>query len=91
MAFNPKCHWIAIGTELGWEVWDFESKDSPIIADGNFKLEKVVQVQTETKKVKPTKYHQVTSIAWNTLGSRLFVGYSNGDIKVYEINEEKVN
>jgi WD40 repeat protein len=23
LAFNPKCHWIAVGTEIGWEVWDF--------------------------------------------------------------------
>lgn len=92
LAFNPKCHWIAIGTELGWEVWDFESKDSPVIASDNFKLEKP-QVTTEgkEKKIKPTKYHQVTSLNWNTLGTRLFVGFSNGDIKVYDITEEKVN
>lgn len=92
LAFNPKCHWIAIGTEVGWEVWDFESKDSPIIADGDFKLEKVVQDEnTNNKKVKPTKYHSVTSLAWNTLGTRLFVGFSNGHIRVYDINEERVN
>lgn len=90
LAFNPKCHWIAIGTEVGWEVWDFESKDSPVIADGDFKLEKL-QTLTESKKIKPTKFHQVTSISWNTLGTRLFVGFSNGDIKVYDITEERVN
>eukprot|EP00178_Gracilaria_changii_P001169 TRINITY_DN11645_c0_g1_i1.p1 TRINITY_DN11645_c0_g1~~TRINITY_DN11645_c0_g1_i1.p1 ORF type:complete len:251 (+),score=27.30 TRINITY_DN11645_c0_g1_i1:307-1059(+) len=90
LAFNPKCHWIAIGTEIGWEVWDFESKDSPVIASDSFKLDKV-QSTTETKKIKPTKYHQVTSLSWNTLGTRLFVGFSNGDIKVYDISEEKVN
>lgn len=91
VAFNPKSHWIAVGTEVGWAVWDFESKDTPTIADGEFKLEKVVQTQTESKKVKPTKYHQVTSVSWNTLGTRLFVGYSNGDVKVHEITEEKLN
>ena len=89
IAFNPKCHWIAIGTENGWAVWDFESKDTPVIADGSYSLAKVEETQTENKKVKPTKYHQVTSIAWNTLGTRLFVGYSNGIIKVHEITVEK--
>ena len=37
------------------------------------------------KTVKPDKFHQVTSIAWNTLGNRLFVGFSNGNLKVYDI------
>lgn len=92
LAFNPKCHWIAIGTEIGWEVWDFESKDAPVVADGDFKLEKaVIQNEADKKKLKPTKQHAVTSIAWNTLGTRLFVGYSNGDVKVYDISEERTN
>ena len=90
LAFNPRCHWIAVGTEVGWEVWDFESKDAPTVADGDFKLEKVVSA-VESKKIKPQKYHSVTSIAWNNVGTRLFVGYSNGVIKVYEITEERVN
>merc|ERR1739838_1096431 len=91
VAFNPKCHWIAIGTENKWVVWDFESKDTPVVAEGEFKLAKISETQTETKKVKQPKYYQVTSISWNTLGTRLFVGYSNGDIKVYEITIEKAN
>jgi hypothetical protein len=41
--------------------------------------------------VKTDKFHQVTSIAWNTLGNRLFVGFSNGDLKVIEVTEEKLN
>ena len=63
----------------------------PIIADRKLKLEKVVQDESNSKKLKPTKQHSVTSLAWNTLGTRLFVGFSNGDIKVYDINEERVN
>jgi len=38
LAFNPRCHWIAIGTEVGWQIWGFEAKDTPVIADGSFKL-----------------------------------------------------
>ncbi|MFM7854286.1 MAG: WD40 repeat domain-containing protein [Flammeovirgaceae bacterium] len=38
LAFNPRCHWIAIGTEFGYQIWDFEAKDSPVIGEGNFKI-----------------------------------------------------
>ena len=92
LAFNPRCHWIAIGTEVGWQIWDFEAKDTPVIAEGSFKLEgkKTLEEKT-TKKPKADKFHQVTSISWNTLGNRLYVGFSNGDIKVIEVTEEKSN
>ena len=92
LAFNPRCHWIAIGTEAGWQIWDFEAKDTPVIAEGNFKLEGKKNLEEKTtKKPKADKFHQVTSISWNTLGNRLFVGFSNGDIKVIEVTEEKAN
>jgi len=92
LAFNPRCHWIAIGTEVGWQIWDFEAKDTPVIAEGSFKLEgKKTLEEKQTKKPKADKFHQVTSISWNTLGNRLFVGFSNGDIKAIEVTEEKSN
>lgn len=63
-----------------------------MIGEGNFKLEgKKTLEEKQSKKTKPEKFHQVTSIAWNTLGNRLFVGFSNGDIKVIEVTEEKSN
>jgi len=92
LAFNPRSHWIAIGTEVGWQIWDFEAKDSPVKAEGQFQLEgKIEEKEKKETKVKPPKFHQVTSIAWNTLGNRLFVGFSNGDVKVIEVTEEKAN
>ena len=92
LAFNPRCHWIAIGTEAGWQIWDFEAKDTPVIADGSFKLEGAKSLEEkQSKKVKAEKFHQVTSLSWNTLGNRLFIGFSNGDIKVIEVTEEKSN
>ena len=92
LAFNPRSHWIAIGTEVGWQIWDFEAKDAPVIAEGNFKLEtKENNEEKASKKVKQEKFHQVTSIQWNTIGNRLFVGFSNGNVKVYDISEERTN
>ena len=32
LAFNPKFDWIAIGTEIGWQIWDFKDKYGLIIA-----------------------------------------------------------
>lgn len=91
LAFNPRNTWIAIGTELEWQIWDFEAKDNAVIAEGSFKLDTKREVEVKPKKIKPEKFHQVTSIQWNTLGNRLFVGYSNGNVKVFDITEEKIN
>jgi guanine nucleotide-binding protein subunit beta-2-like 1 protein len=93
LAFNPKCHWVAIGTEAGWELWDFESKDNAVIAKHeDYKVEKPTQAEnSKTVTTTATKYYSVTSIAWNTLGSRLFVGYNNGHIKVWDIIQEQAN
>lgn len=92
LAFNPRSPWIAIGTEDGWQIWDFEAKDNPVIAEGQYKLEgKKNLEEKQSKKIRLDKFHQVTSIAWNTLGNRLFVGFANGVIKAFEITEEKLN
>jgi len=58
-----------------------------VIAEGNFKLENKQAEEKVSKKPKADKFHQVTSIQWNTIGNRLFVGYSNGHVKVYDITE----
>jgi hypothetical protein len=40
--------------------------------------------------VKTDNFHQVTSIAWNNLENRLFLGISNSDLKDIELAEEKL-
>lgn len=92
LAFNPRSSLIAIGTEVKWQIWNFEGKEAIPIFELESKMENVKKKEDEkeTKKIKNDKFHQVTSISWNTLGSRLFVGYSNGVIRVYDITEEKV-
>lgn len=37
--------------------------------------------------MKPEECYKITSIGWNNLGSRLFVGLSNGDLKVIEVSK----
>ena len=90
LAFNPRQSWVAIGTEEGWKIWDFEATNCPVIAEGCFKMEcKKTLDEKSTKKPKADKFYCVTSLAWNTLGTRLFIGFSNGDIKVIEVTVEK--
>lgn len=87
LAFNPKTSWVAIGTENGIKVWDFEAKENALLAEQAYEHEQEVKVVTEEKAEKKHKdktYHQVTSIQWNSIGTRLFAGFSNGVIKVYE-------
>lgn len=38
------------------------------------------------EKVPKTKYHQCTSIAWDACGKYLFAGFTDGVIRVYELN-----
>lgn len=96
LSFNPKTSWIAIGTENGVKVWDFENKENPLIAETAYEIEyeapKVWNVDEKgEKKKRETTYHQCTSVQWNSIGSRLFAGFTNGVIKVYETLVESAN
>ena len=43
------------------------------------------------KKKRDATYHQCTSVQWNSIGSRLFAGFSNGVIKAYDAQVESAN
>lgn len=92
LAFNPKSAWVAIGTENGVTLWDYENKENSVLSKVEYETEESVEAAKEAaeetnkkKKLKPKKFHQVTSIQWNAIGTRLFVGFNNGVIRVYEV------
>jgi guanine nucleotide-binding protein subunit beta-2-like 1 protein len=95
LAFNPKSSWVAIGTENGIKIWDFEAKENSLLAEQDYEIEVPKKIVTEDpkaeKKTKSKKYHQVTSIQWNATGTRLFVGFSNGVIRVYDAAVENIS
>lgn len=92
LAFNPKTSWIAVGTENGIKVWDFEAKENSLLAEQAYEhIQEAKTTVTEEKAEKKRKdktFYQCTSIQWNSIGTRLFAGFSNGVIKVYDASVE---
>lgn len=92
LAFNPKTSFIAVGTENGIKVWNFEAKENSLMAETNYEIEyqapKNVNSEEKVEKPREKTFHQVTSIQWNAIGTRLFAGFSNGVIKVYDADVE---
>ena len=69
LAFNPRSAWIAVGTEQGVKLWDYENKEVPLLDEVEYETEESVEAGNETtedkdkkKKVKSKKFHQVTSL-----------------------------
>lgn len=101
LAFNPKSAWIAVGTETGVTLWDYENKNKEenVLSKVDYETEQSVEATKEAeteekntkKKTKPKRFHQVTSLEWNAIGTRLFVGFSNGVVRVYEVQVENQN
>lgn len=77
LAFNPKYQWIAAATEEGIKVWDLMSNTKFPIAFQ--KVEKTIVGKRATKNI------QCTSIAWNSLGTILYAGFTDGNIRVWKI------
>jgi len=92
LAFNPKSAWVAVGTEAGIRLWDYENKEAPLLTEVDYETEESTEAGKEAtddkdkkKKIKSKKFHQVTALQWNAIGTRLFVGFSNGVIRAYEV------
>lgn len=80
--FNPKSQWIAVGTDLGVRIWDIASTDKKPIQ------EIVEENAKKNKKAKNQMLAKCLTICWNALGTRLFAGFNDSLIRVYE-NKKK--
>jgi len=74
IAFNPKMQWVAAGTENGVKIWDLMSTSSKAIA--------TLEAPAKTGK----KIPQCTALCWNSLGKKLFAGFTDGLIRVYHVS-----
>ncbi|KRW99612.1 WD40-repeat-containing domain [Pseudocohnilembus persalinus] len=85
IAFNPKLQWVAAGTEQGVKIWDLMSANTKPIA--TLQAEQVV---TETKEgtLKRQKLPMCVSLTWNALGRKIFAGFTDALIRVWQVNEE---
>lgn len=88
IAFNPVKEIIAVGTELGIQMWRLGTKDEEALCF-NMKVEmkrKEARLIEQEDKIPKIKYHQCTSITWDACGKYLFAGFTDGLIRVYELN-----
>lgn len=69
-AFNPKFQWIAAASDKSLRIWDIASeKEEPIV------------IEKADKKLN----FKFTSIAWDENGENVFVGCSDGLIRVFNV------
>lgn len=77
LVFNPKRQWIAVATNEGIKIWDLMSNSKSPIA--NLKVEKKVAGKHSSKNL------ACTSLSWNALGTVLYAGFTDGNIRVWKI------
>jgi len=71
MEFSPNRYWLCGATENGIRIWDLEGKS--VVCDLN--------LPEATKKRKIT----CISLAWSNDGTTLYAGYTDGNIRVWEV------
>lgn len=76
ISFNYKQQWVAVATETSVKVWDLQSKDSSPIAE--------LASDRKEKEGKKGKLPQCISLTWNALGDKIFAGFSDGVIRVWQ-------
>jgi guanine nucleotide-binding protein subunit beta-2-like 1 protein len=82
ISFNPKLQWVSASTENGIRIWDLMSANEKPIADLN------AEIKNKESKNKRTKVVPCTSLAWNSVGKRLFAGFTDGLIRVWNVNTD---
>jgi len=78
IAFNPKLQWVAAATEKQVLVWDLMSTSTKPVG--------AISIVNTVKDKKATPLN-CTSLTWNALGKKLFVGCNDGKIRVYQVND----
>lgn len=74
LAFNTNYQWLAVATDNSVKIWDI-STDSP-------NLFAQIKVQSDDERAKPEK---CISVCWSANGKRIYVGCSDGMIRVYNV------
>ncbi|XP_077433842.1 small ribosomal subunit protein RACK1-like [Vanacampus margaritifer] len=74
LCFSPNCYWLCAATGPSIKIWDLEGK---IIVD---ELRQEV-ISTNCKAEPP----QCTSLAWSADGQTLFAGYTDNQIRVWQV------
>jgi len=81
VAFNPIKQWVAAACENGVHIFDLNNESDDAIA----KL--IVEKPKKKKEVglRASSY-ACTSLSWSPNGRKLFAGYTDNTIRVYDVN-----
>jgi guanine nucleotide-binding protein subunit beta-2-like 1 protein len=81
VAFNPIKQWIAAAADNGVHIFDLNNESDEAIA----KL--IVEKPRKKKETKlRAESYACTSLAWSTNGRKLFAGFTDNIIRVYDVN-----
>jgi WD40 repeat protein len=100
--FSQKLYWVIVGTEEGIKVFDLPSSKNIQEIKEVSRLANDVKQATQEKdsadvrgnkvvKDKEPKYVSCTSLAWNKSDDKLYSGWSDHMIRVYQIEERAEN
>lgn len=76
LVFSPTRYWLCAATQKGISIWDLENKSLVATLNSNT----VPDFQNKTKEEAVP-----ISLAWSTDGNTLYAGYTDGQIRVYEV------
>jgi guanine nucleotide-binding protein subunit beta-2-like 1 protein len=79
----PTRAWVCAATYEGIAVWDIEKSDQIDLVQPEFKTPPGTKADRE--KGPRGRHADCTALAWADDGSVLYAGYSNGDIRVWEV------
>jgi guanine nucleotide-binding protein subunit beta-2-like 1 protein len=74
LCFSPNRYWLCAGTDNGIKIWDLESK-----------TEVVNLTKNEPEFQAGTPNPACISLAWSADGSTLYAGYTDSNIRVWEV------
>jgi len=81
VAFNPIKQWIAAASDNGVHIFDLNNESDEAIA----KL--IVEKPRKKKETKlRAESYACTSLCWSTNGRKLFAGFTDNIIRVYDVN-----
>jgi len=75
LIFSPTRYWLCAGTDKGIKIWDLESKN--LVAD--------LQNTGAEFQAKSKENPAAISLAWSADGTTLFAGYTDNNIRVWEV------
>jgi len=76
LVFSPTRYWLCAATQKGISIWDLENKS--LVATLNSSTVPDFQNKTKDEAIP-------VSLAWSTDGNTLYAGYTDGQVRVYEV------